>query len=95
MRVDLVRDDAPPLIRAEAVLRVREIIALQRLATGEPVVVIPILISEGSVNRDRVPNDLRGTPSVYRRTPLLPHPAMVRWIEARVSQAAATPATAR
>ena len=92
----LVRDDAPAPVRTEAVLRIRELIALQHLATGEPVIVVPILVSEGTVNRDRVPNDLHGTPSLYKRTPLLPHPAMVRWIEARVSERSATPAaTAR
>jgi sirohydrochlorin cobaltochelatase len=95
VRVDLVRDDAPAPVRAEAVLRIRELIALQHDVTGEPVVVVPILVSEGTVNRDRVPNDLRGTPSVYTRTPLLPHPAMARWIEARVSEAAAISAATR
>ena len=87
VRVELVRDDAPAPVRAEAVRRVRELIELQHLATGRDVVVVPVLVSKGSVSRDKVPNDIKGTPSVYGGEPLLPHPAMARWIESRVRQA--------
>jgi sirohydrochlorin ferrochelatase len=87
VRVELVRDDAPAPVRAEAVRRVRELIELQHLATGRDVVVVPVLVSKASVSRDKVPNDIKGTPSVYSGEPLLPHPAMTRWIEARVRQA--------
>ena len=52
VRVELVRDDAPAAVRAEAVLRVRELITLQQLATGAPVFVVPVLISKGRVSRD-------------------------------------------
>lgn len=85
VRVDLVRDDAPPAVRAEAVLHVRELIALQAALTGADVLVVPVLVSKGQVSRDKLPADLRGTPHVYAGEPLLPHPAMVRWIEARVA----------
>jgi sirohydrochlorin ferrochelatase len=86
VRVDLVRDDAPAPVRAEAVRRVRELIDLQHMVTGKDVIVVPVLVSKGSVSRDKVPNDLRGTRSVYAGEPLLPHPAMARWIEARVRE---------
>jgi len=89
VRVELVRDDAPPPVRAEAVRRVRELIELQHAATGDTVVVVPVLVSKGSVSRDKVPNDIRGTPSLYAGEPLLPHPAMARWVEARVAEARA------
>ena len=87
VRVDLVRDDAPADVRAEAVRRVRELIELQHLVTGQPVIVIPVLVSKGAVSRDKVPNDIRGTPSHYSGEPLLPHPAMARWVEERVKSA--------
>lgn len=64
MRVDLVRDDAPAPVRAEAVCRVRELIEQQHLVTGTDVIVVPALVSKGSVSRDKVPNDIRGAPSV-------------------------------
>lgn len=86
VRVDLVRDDAPGPVRAEAVRRVRELIELQAMATSRDVIVVPVLVSKGSVSRDKVPNDIRGTRSVYSGEPLLPHPAMARWIEARVRE---------
>lgn len=95
VRVELVRDDAPPPVRAEAVRRVRELIDLQAMATGHDVVVVPVLVSKGSVSRDKVPADIRGTRSVYVGEPLLPHPAMARWIEARVRGATATMAASR
>jgi sirohydrochlorin cobaltochelatase len=87
VRVELVRDDAPAPVRAEAVRRVRELIELQHMATGQQVVVVPVLVSKGSVSRDKVPNDIKGTPSLYAGEPLLPHPAMARWIETRVREA--------
>jgi sirohydrochlorin ferrochelatase len=83
VRVDLVRDDAPAAVRAEAVKHVRELVELQQALTGADVLVVPVLVSKGQVSRDKLPADLRGTPHVYAGDPLLPHPAMVRWIESR------------
>jgi sirohydrochlorin ferrochelatase len=90
VRVDMVRDDAPAPVRAEAVRRVRELIELQALATGKDVVVIPVLVSKGSVSRDKVPNDIRGTPSAYTGEPLAPHPALASWVERRVRELTAS-----
>lgn len=84
VRVDLVRDDAPPAVRAEAVRRVRELIELQHLVTRQPVLVVPVLVSKGAISRDKLPNDLRGLPIIYSGEPLLPHPEITRWIEDRV-----------
>jgi len=81
VRVELVRDDAPAPVRAEAVLRVRELIDLQHQLTGKEVLVVPVLVSKGAVSRDKLPRDLAGTPIIYSGEPLLPHPEMVRWIE--------------
>lgn len=85
--VGLVRDDAPDVVRAEAVRRIREIIRLQHAATGREVVVVPILVSNGWVGTVKFPKDLEGLPVIYRGDGLLPHPAMARWIERRVREA--------
>jgi sirohydrochlorin ferrochelatase len=90
VRVDLVRDDAPAEVRAEAVRRVRELIELQHMVTGKEVIVVPVLVSKGTVSRDRVPADLAGMPVVYAGEPLLPHPAVARWVEERVRRASGT-----
>jgi sirohydrochlorin ferrochelatase len=87
VRVELVRDDAPAAVRAEAVRRVRELIELQHALTGKPVVVVPVLVSKGTINRDKLPADLEGLPIVYSGEPLLPHPEIARWIEERVRAA--------
>ena len=90
VKVGLVRDDAPAPVRAEAVRGIRETIALQQALTGKDVVVVPILVSSGTVSRSKLPTDLAGLPITYRATPLLPHPAMARWIESRVRGAVGT-----
>jgi sirohydrochlorin ferrochelatase len=84
-----VRDDAPPLVRQEAVTRIRELIALQHAVTGHDVVVVPILIADGYVSRVKLPKDLAGLPIAYRPSGLLPHAAMTEWLESRVRTAIA------
>ncbi len=95
VRVELVRDDAPAAVRAEAVLRTRELIELQTAATGKHVIVVPVLISKGAVSRDKLPADIAGTTSVYGAEPLLPHAAMARWVESRVRGASGSPVQGR
>ena len=85
VKVGLVQDDAAGPVRAEAVRRIREIIALQHQATGKPVVVVPILIGTGQISLEKFPKDLEGLPIVYNGKGLLPHPAVARWIESRVA----------
>lgn len=89
--VELVRDDAPPAVRAEAVLRAREIVELQRAATGRDVVVVPLLISAGSLANRTMPADLSGLAIAYAGDPVLPHDAIVRWVERRVREATQRP----
>lgn len=90
VKVGLVRDDAPAPVRAEAVLAIREVIELQHMATGRDVVVVPVLVSTGSVSREKLPRDLAGLPAIYEGDALLPHPGMARWVEARVRGAIET-----
>ncbi len=82
--LDLVRDDAPAPVRAEAVSRVRELIRLQHELTGQPVVVVPILVAKGRVSTEKLPKDLEGLPIAYTSEGLLPHAQMARWVESRV-----------
>ncbi len=87
--VELVRDDAPAPVRAEAVQRSREIIALQHAATNADVVVVPILVSAGDISQRKLPADLAGLPIVYSGEPLLPSDALVHWVERRVLESTA------
>ena len=90
VRVGLVRDDAPPPVRAEAVRAVRELIQLQHLATGDTVTVVPVLVSRGTVSQVKIPADLAGLPMKYTADALLPHPGLARWVEARVREGGAS-----
>lgn len=91
IKIGLLRDDAPAPVRAEAVREIRETILLQNTATRKPVVVVPILVSSGAVVDTKIPHDLKGLPIVYKAVPLLPHPTMARWVEARVREVDRTP----
>lgn len=93
--VGLVRDDAPAEVRAAAVAQVRREIQAQHDATGQPVVVVPVLISRGSVSEVKFRRDLEGLPVIYRGDPLLPHPGLARWIETRVRENAGAAQAAR
>lgn len=86
VRAEMVRDDAPALVRAEGVQRVRDIIDMQRQITGQTVTVVPVLISKGRVSREKFTADLHGLDIRYEGTPLLPHPLLAQWIERRVSE---------
>lgn len=86
VKIGLVRDDAPAAVRAEAVTAIRETIQLQHELTDLPVVVVPVLISTGSVSQEKIPADLEGLPVVYSGEALLPHPGLARWVEARVRE---------
>jgi sirohydrochlorin cobaltochelatase len=85
VRVELVREDAPADVRAEAVQRLRELISLQAEVTKGPVTVVPILISRGGISRSRILKDLEGLPIRYSGEPVLPHPAIADWIGRRVT----------
>jgi sirohydrochlorin ferrochelatase len=95
VKVGLVRDDAPAPVRAEAVRSVRETIALLHELTGEPVVVVPILVSKGQISDEKLPADLAGLTIVYDGQTLLPHPEVARWIESRVRATAQPEASMR
>jgi sirohydrochlorin ferrochelatase len=84
VRVELLREDAPAAVRAEAVHRLRELIALQAEVTGGPVTVVPILVSRGGISRSTLMKDLEGLPVRLSDEPLLPHPAIAEWIARRV-----------
>lgn len=86
VRVEVVRDDAPDAVRREAVLAVRELIEMQYRITGDSVAVVPVLISRGRVSRETFLKDLAGLPVIYSGDPLLPDPALARWLEARVQE---------
>jgi sirohydrochlorin cobaltochelatase len=91
VKVDLVRDDAPAPVRAEAVKRIREVIVLQAQNTRADVAVVPVLISRGAVGDQKFRNDLAGLPVMYSGDPILPHPLVARWVERRVRETATAP----
>jgi sirohydrochlorin ferrochelatase len=90
VKLGLVRDDAAPSVRREAVRRIRELIELQAEATGRDVVVVPLLIAKGYISTQKLPEDLEGLPIVYDGEGLLPHPALAAWIERRVQEGASS-----
>lgn len=94
-RVALLRDDAEPEVRRAAVLALRDTITALAGATGDSVVVMPVLISSSRLSTVRVPADLAGLPVRYSRLPLAPLPPLARWIERVAHQRLDTPEVAR
>ncbi len=85
--VGLLWDDAKPETRAAAVAALRDTVSTRAQAAGDSVVVLPALISSGSIDREKLPQDLEGLPIRYRRSSLTPLPPLARWIERSAEQA--------
>jgi hypothetical protein len=83
--VELVRDDAPPAVRSEAVKRAREMVSLLYAATGKPVAVVPALVATGSISRVKLKADLDGLPVLYTGDAVLPDKSLARWVERMAS----------
>lgn len=89
-RAGVVRDDASPAVRAEAVRAVHDVIALQAAATDTDVLVVPVAIARGRFTDRTLRADLTGLPVRYDAQPILPHPEVARWVERRVAETART-----
>jgi sirohydrochlorin cobaltochelatase len=81
VRIGLLRDDAPPPDRARAVAAIRDTVQRLAAASRDSVLVLPVLISSGAINRVKIPRDLEGLPVRYVPTSLAPRPELARWIE--------------
>lgn len=88
VRIGLLRDDAPPAQRAQAVAAIRDTISALAARDNDDVLVMTVLISSSGLDRVRVPADLSGTPMRYAGVVLSPHPALARWIERVATEAA-------
>ena len=80
VHVGLLRDDAAAEIRADAIAGLRDTIATLAAAAGDSVTVMTVLVSSGSIDRVKIPNDLVDMPMRYVGAVLSPHPALARWI---------------
>lgn len=94
VRIGLIRDDAPPTVRAAAVASVRATIDSLAAQDGDSVLVMTVLVSSGGIDRRTIPTDLAGLPVDYVGSVLAPHPALARWIAraARLALSRSTPA---
>ena len=88
VRIGLLRDDAPAAVRAAAVAELRAV--ARALAGSDSVVVLPVLISSGEINAQKIPRDLAGLPVRYHPAPLAPSAHLARWIERRATEELAT-----
>jgi sirohydrochlorin ferrochelatase len=86
----VVRDDAEPDRRAAAVTVLRDRIGRLAAETGRPVVVVPWILGAGRLTRERLPADLAGLDVRYDGRPMLPHPALARWVTRQLAAARRT-----
>lgn len=85
-----LRDDAPTPVRDAAVQHLRELV--QRLGYNGDVLVLPLLLSKGGIER-KIPTALEGLPYRYAGETLLPHPEFSAWLRSRIDAAANQPAS--
>jgi sirohydrochlorin ferrochelatase len=81
VRVALLRDDAPAAARAAAVSEIRDTALTLAARSGDSVVVLPVLISSGTIDRRKLPRDLAELPIRYSPSPLAPLSPIARWVE--------------
>ncbi|MGH7631906.1 MAG: sirohydrochlorin chelatase [Gemmatimonadales bacterium] len=81
LQVALLRDDAPPPVRAAAVAAMRDSVRAMAARAGDSVIALPVMISSGSITHRTIPRDLADLPLRYHPLPLAPAPALARWIE--------------
>jgi hypothetical protein len=86
-RPALLRDDAPPPLRAKAIREMRDTVTALAARSEDSVTVMTVLIAEGQMTRSRIPRDLDGLPIRYAPMGLTPLPVIARWIE-RVAEEA-------
>lgn len=81
----ILRDDAPPPVRAASVAKLRAVVA--ELAKGGRVLVVPVLIARGGIE-DKIPKDLAGLDFAWSGDALLPHAGFDAWVISRAAGAA-------
>jgi len=82
----VLRDDAPPPVRARAVAGLRALVeAASR--DGRRALVVPVLIARGGIE-DKIPRDLAGLDFAWSGDALLPHDGFDAWVLARARGAA-------
>ena len=80
-RVALLRDDAAPEVKALAIAAMRDTLSALAARDGDSVLVMPIMIADGTIPQRGIPTHLAGLPYVAAPAGLTPHPAVARWIE--------------
>lgn len=80
----LLRDDAAPEVRAAAVNDFREKVARTKQGKAGPVVVVPVLIARGGIER-KIPKDLAGLDYKWDGKTLMPHEGFDAWVLERAA----------
>lgn len=80
-RAALLRDDAPAPVKARAIGAMRDTLAALAARHADSVLVMPIMIADGSIPRTGIPGHLAGLPYTAAPAGLTPHPSIARWIE--------------
>lgn len=87
-RAFMLRDDAGPKVRGEAVRALRAYIEAKS-GSGR-VLVVPALLARGGIEQ-KIPQDLAGLRYAWDGKTLLPDPGFEKWLRARAQAGAAVP----
>lgn len=81
VRIALLRDDAAPEVRANAIRIMRDTISALAARGRDSVMALPVLISTSSINTAKIPADIAGLPVRFQAVGLTPSSDLARWIE--------------
>jgi sirohydrochlorin cobaltochelatase len=87
-RAFMLRDDAGPKIRGEAVKALRAYVEAK--SSDGRVLVVPALLARGGIEQ-KIPKDLAGLRYAWDGRTLLPDPGFEKWLRARGASGAAQP----
>ncbi|MDD5303943.1 MAG: CbiX/SirB N-terminal domain-containing protein [Elusimicrobia bacterium] len=82
----LLRDDSAPEVRAAAVAELREKVARKDSSLKGRVIVLPVLIARGGIER-KIPKDLAGLDYAWDGKTLMPHAGFDAWVLERAATA--------
>lgn len=80
-RPALLRDDAPPPVRAAAIGGLRDSVMALAARNRDSVTVMTVMVARGPMTSARIPQELRGLPVRYAPAGLTPLAPIARWIE--------------
>lgn len=84
--LDIKQSFVPDSIRNEETNNIQETVAVLNANVKGSVIVLPLFLSDGTLNREEVPRIIAGLGCLYNPKTLLPHRNVSRWLKEMVAK---------